>query len=134
MPDNALDPRLAADTLPIAEWRLSALRLMNDRRFPWLILIPRQPELVELHDLDAAARADFTEEIALAARALKAATNAHKINIGALGNIVRQLHMHVVARFPEDPAWPGPVWGFSERVPYPPGAADGLIEALRAVR
>jgi diadenosine tetraphosphate (Ap4A) HIT family hydrolase len=107
----ALDPRLAGDTLPIGDLRLCRVLLMNDARYNWLILVPRRAGLVELTDLDHDARGLLMDEIALASRALKASRGVDKINIGALGNIVRQLHVHVVARTVNDHSWPGPVWG-----------------------
>lgn len=113
-----LDPRLAADTAPVADWPLSALRLMNDRRFPWLILVPRRPSLREIFDLQGGDRAGLLAEIAAAAEILSAATGAQKMNVAALGNRVAQLHIHVIARFRSDAAWPNPVWGRGEREPY----------------
>ena len=114
----ALHERLAADTIGLGDARLSSVRLMNDRRYPWLILVPRRDGLREIHELEAADRALLIEEIAAAGRALQAATGAAKINVGALGNLVPQLHIHVVARSPGDPAWPGPVWGQGRPEPY----------------
>ena len=104
---------------------------MNDARWPWLILVPRRDGLVELTDLDAGERAALIEEAASAAEFLKAHAKADKINVGALGNIVRQLHLHVVARFVGDPAWPGPVWGQGAARPYEAGEAQALIAAAR---
>jgi diadenosine tetraphosphate (Ap4A) HIT family hydrolase len=103
---------------------------MNDARYPWLVLVPRRANLVELHDLDAADRAVVIEEIARAGSGLKALTGAAKINTGALGNLVPQLHIHVVARKPGDAAWPGPVWGQGATVPYEPAARDALLKEL----
>jgi diadenosine tetraphosphate (Ap4A) HIT family hydrolase len=91
---------------------------MNDQRFPWLVLVPRNADAIEFFDLDETERAAAAEEMARAARALKHAVAADKINIGALGNLVPQLHLHVVARRTSDPAWPGPVWGFGSAIPY----------------
>ena len=122
-----LHPRLAADTAFVAEWPHCRVLLMNDARYRWLILVPRRADLVELHDLDATDRATLIEEIAAASRTLKQLTGAAKINIGALGNLVPQLHVHVVARTPSDPAWPGPVWGHSPAVPYDPATRDAFI-------
>ena len=121
-----LHPRLAADTVPVGDLPLCSVLLMGDARFPWLILVPRRAELREVTDMPAGARADFMEEIAAASRALQAETGAEKLNLGALGNVVAQLHVHVVARFAADAAWPGPVWGSGAAVPYPPGAAEAL--------
>jgi diadenosine tetraphosphate (Ap4A) HIT family hydrolase len=123
----ALDDRLSADTEPVAQLALSDLRLMNDARFPWLILVPRRPSVIELIDLDAPDQRRLLDEIGLSCRALQAATSCDKLNVGALGNIVRQLHIHVVARFAADPAWPGPVWGAGAAVAYDDEARHRLI-------
>ena len=105
----ALDERLARDTFAVGDLPLSRVLLMNDARWPWLIPVPRREGLVELTDLEASDRARLIEEAALAAGFLKAHAKADKINVGALGNVVRQLHLHVVARLVGDAAWPGPV-------------------------
>ena len=116
-----IDERLAFDSLLIGQLEACQVRLMDDCRWPWLILLPMRPGLVELHDLSPREHIVVAREIAGVSKALKQTTGALKINIGALGNIVRQLHVHVVARKEGDPGWPGPVWGFGERRPY---AAD----------
>ncbi|MCA8895525.1 MAG: HIT family protein [Amphiplicatus sp.] len=126
-----LDPQLAEDTNPICDLSLCAVRLMKDARFPWIILIPKRPGAIEVHDLSAEERTVLIEEIAKTAAALKEVTGADKINIGALGNIVRQLHVHVAARFEGDATWPGPIWGNGPARPYPPGGADALSKKLR---
>ncbi len=127
----ALDERLANHAIPIGDMALCRALLMNDARFPWLVLVPRRTGLVELADLAAPDRAVLIEEIVRAGAALKDATGADKINVGALGNIVRQLHVHVVARFEGDAAWPGPVWGSGAPRPYAPGEAEALAVKLR---
>jgi diadenosine tetraphosphate (Ap4A) HIT family hydrolase len=114
----ALDARLEADTLPVMRLGLCELRLMDDCRWPWLILVPRRQGIQEIHDLTPLDQAMLTFETNLAAQALKNVTACTKINTGALGNIVRQLHVHVVARNEGDANWPGPVWGFGPREPY----------------
>jgi diadenosine tetraphosphate (Ap4A) HIT family hydrolase len=126
----ALDPRLLADTIPVGEMALSRVLLMNDRRFPWLILVPRRTGLVELTDLLPKYRAILMEEIAAASLALSTWPGVDKINVGALGNVVRQLHIHVVARTTKDEAWPGPVWGAGARQGYDETAAIELTQAL----
>jgi diadenosine tetraphosphate (Ap4A) HIT family hydrolase len=135
-PSFRLHPQLAADTEAVAELPLSTVRLMNDSRFPWLILVPRRPEIRELHELSERDRAVLVEEVALASRVLARATGADKINVGALGNMVPQLHVHAVARFRNDEAWPGPVWGTGERRPYPAAelarTCASFAEALRS--
>ena len=125
MTDFQLMTRLAADTFPIADWKLSRVLLMNDRRYPWVVLVPRRAGAVELVDLSEADRTVLMEEIAEASARLKG--DAAKINVGALGNIVQQLHVHVVARNPGDAAWPGPVWGHSPAVPYDEDEREALI-------
>jgi diadenosine tetraphosphate (Ap4A) HIT family hydrolase len=131
MPTFTLDPRLAADTLHVARLPSSELRLMNDRRWPWLILVPARDGLEELFDLPAAERATLDEDTMRVAQTLKRITGAQKINVGALGNIVRQLHVHVVARSEGDAAWPGPIWGHGKAEPYDAGEAETMIARLR---
>lgn len=127
-----LDRRLAAESRPVTELPLCDVRLYDDRRHPWAVLVPRRTGAVELFDLAPEDRVQLTEEIALVGAALKAMTGAVKINIGALGNVVRQLHVHVVARFETDAAWPGPVWGRGAREPYDDWApvARALADAI----
>ena len=127
-----LDGRLAADTLPVARLPLCETRLMNDARFAWLILVPRRAGLSELFDLRATERVQLFEELERTAAALRAVAPCDKLNIGALGNSVRQLHVHVIARTAGDAAWPGPVWGHGTRQPYPPAAAQARCTALQA--
>ena len=127
----SLDPRIQSTSLAFGRLVLCSIRIMNDRRFPWLVLIPEQAGLREIHDLAPAGRALLTEEIAAVSRALLAATGAQKINIGALGNIVPQLHIHVIGRFATDPAWPGPVWSFGTAVPYSQTEADDFSARLK---
>jgi diadenosine tetraphosphate (Ap4A) HIT family hydrolase len=132
MTSFVLHPRLDADTAFVADWRLSRVLLMDDVRYPWLILVPKRADVTELFELDAQDRALLTEEIAYAARMLKAASGARKVNIGALGNLVPQLHVHVVARSENDAAWPGPVWGHGTAIRYEPARRDAFVEELRA--
>lgn len=127
-----LDPRLAADTLFIGDLPLSRALLMNDARYPWVILTPRRAGLAEITELAAGERAQLMEEIALSAEAISALPGIEKINVGALGNIVRQLHLHVVGRRAGDAAWPGPVWGAGSAAPYEAAAADARLGWLRA--
>jgi diadenosine tetraphosphate (Ap4A) HIT family hydrolase len=125
-----LHPSLAADTAFVSDWGLSRVLLMNDARYSWLILVPRRAGISELFQLAAAERAMLSEEIACAAQRLKYLAACAKINVGALGNLVPQLHVHVVARSPGDPAWPAPVWGHSPAVPYERTARDAMISQL----
>lgn len=126
-----LSHRLAKDTLPVLSLPLCEVRLMNDSRFVWIVLAPRRAGAEELFDLSTEDRARLIEEVAACAAALKRMTGADKINVGALGNIVRQLHVHVVARRERDAAWPGPVWGAGASIPYEDPEADRLIANLR---
>lgn len=127
----ALHPRLAADTWVAGELALCRVLVMQDARFPWAILAPRLADARELHALDAAQRGLLMDEAAAVAAALSTLPGIVKINHGALGNLVPQLHWHVVARHPQDAAWPGPVWGSGPAVPMP-GAMRRAIEAVLA--
>jgi len=127
-----LDPRLEADTEPLQWLGLCELRLMNDKRWPWVVLVPQRAGIYELHDLTPLDQAMLTFETNLAAEAVKRVTGCDKINTAALGNIVRQMHIHVVARSQGDVNWPGPVWGYGPREPYRRSDLHGLIEKIRA--
>jgi diadenosine tetraphosphate (Ap4A) HIT family hydrolase len=113
-----LDPRLTADTAVIADWPLCRVLLMNDARYPWLILVPRRANMIEVFDLEQGDRAELIDEIAKASARLKTWAHADKINVGALGNVVAQLHVHIVARKKNDPAGAAPMWGAGAPVPY----------------
>lgn len=126
-----LDSRLAADTRPVASLPLCEVRLMNDARFAWLVLVPRRDHLVEIADLTEDEQAALWREVNRAAATLRACAPCDKLNLGALGNIVRQLHVHVVARREGDAAWPGPVWGSGLAQPYAPDALASLVTRLR---
>ncbi|MFU8813911.1 MAG: HIT domain-containing protein [Pseudomonadales bacterium] len=129
-----LHHRLAADCLVLGDFPVCRVLLMNDNRFPWCILVPRTAGLRELHDLEpATARAGLFDEIEAVSRALIRVCNAEKINVGALGNLVPQLHVHVVGRTSGDAAWPGPVWGFGAAVGYDREARAQLVAELRQV-
>ena len=126
-----IDERLANDCAIIGDFPLCRVLLMLDARFPWIILVPRRIGLSELHDLSIADRSALMDEVLKTSAALQQLTQADKINIASLGNIVSQLHLHVVARFASDELWPGPVWGLGEKQPYASGDRDRLIENLR---
>lgn len=113
-----LASRLDADSAFLIDWPLCQVRLMDDARFPWLILVPRRAGLEEWAELSPQDSVQLAEEIGKAGRVLARMFTPTKLNVGALGNIVRQMHVHVVARFDTDAAWPGPVWGQGTRVPY----------------
>jgi diadenosine tetraphosphate (Ap4A) HIT family hydrolase len=131
-PGFELDARLDADSHPVIWLGLCELRLMNDRRWPWLVLVPQRPGIEEVHDLTPLDQAMLTFETNMVAQALKRETGCHKINTGALGNVVRQLHVHVVARNEGDPGWPGPVWGYGMREPYRREDLHRMAETMRA--
>ncbi|HYP69604.1 MAG TPA: HIT family protein [Variovorax sp.] len=111
MSDFVLDPRLAADSVFVADGPLSQVRLMDDARFPWLVLVPRVAGVSEWIDLDGGQQRLLLAEVNQVSRLLQAEPGVLKLNLGALGNIVRQLHVHLVGRHEGDAAWPGPVWG-----------------------
>lgn len=127
-----LDERLAADSLSVGVFELCTLRLMNNRLWPWLILIPQIEDVREIHELPPAARALLTEEIARVSQATAQLFAVDKVNVGALGNIVSQLHVHVVGRRRDDPAWPGPVWGAGFAEPYDEATSMTVLRRLRA--
>ncbi len=114
----SLHPRLAADTFHVCQLPLCELRLMNDSRFPWFILVPRVEGLKELHQLTPEQQQQLLEESGRVASALERLGSPDKINVAALGNLVPQFHWHLVARTTRDPCWPGPVWGCGSASPY----------------
>lgn len=125
-----LNERLAADTAAVCDLPLCTVLLMNDRAFPWLILVPRRAGPREFLDLSAADRGQLMDEIVLAQATLQELFRPDKLNVGALGNVVPQLHIHVVARFVYDRAWPGPVWGSGAAEHYAPAERDALRQRL----
>ncbi|MCX5496911.1 HIT domain-containing protein [Kaistia dalseonensis] len=126
----ALAAPIENDSIFLTDWTLCQVRLMDDSRYPWLLLLPRRPGLVEWTELDAADLATLALEIRRAGNALGAAAPFDKLNVAALGNIVRQMHVHVVGRSVGDPAWPGPVWGHGARLPYGTIERDHLVARL----
>jgi diadenosine tetraphosphate (Ap4A) HIT family hydrolase len=132
MADFLLDPRLAADSVFIADGPLSQVRLMDDTRFPWLLLVPRVADVSEWLELDGAQQRLLLAEVNRAGNLIRALPEVEKLNIGALGNIVRQLHVHLVGRHAGDAAWPGPVWGYGMREPYKRAQFDRFAEQIKA--
>src|SRR6476659_10218436 len=126
----SLHPQLAQDTVPVGDLPLARALLTNDANYPWLILVPRLPGLVELTDLEENAQVQLLGEISAAARALKKLTACYKLNIAALGNQVPQLHVHVIARRRSDVAWPKPVWGVKPALAYAQGQQEALLKLL----
>lgn len=129
---HSLHPQLAADSHPVAALPLCDVRLMDDDNYPWLVLVPRVPGARELLDLDHGQRAALMEEVARCGQLLMDVFQPHKLNVAALGNMVPQLHVHVIARFEGDPAWPAPVWGRVAARPYAPEALVARVRELRA--
>jgi diadenosine tetraphosphate (Ap4A) HIT family hydrolase len=127
----SLHPQLAADTVPVGDLPLSRVLLANDANYPWLILVPRLPALSEIIDLEQNAQVQLLAEIDAASNALKDLTACDKLNIAALGNVVAQLHVHVIARSQDDAAWPKPVWGTAPATAYAPAVREALIGDLR---
>jgi diadenosine tetraphosphate (Ap4A) HIT family hydrolase len=126
-----LDPQLARDTMPVGDLPLSRVLLINDANYPWLLLVPRRRGAIEIIDLATSDRAQLMTEISHAARTLKELSGCDKINIAALGNVVAQLHVHVIARSRGDAAWPKPVWGAAPAKAYDKAQTGRVIDALR---
>ncbi len=126
-----LDHRLANDSISILKTGLCDFRLSRDCRWPWLILVPQRADITEIFELTPLDQVMLTFETELASTALKKVTGATKINVAAIGNIVRQLHVHVVARFEGDPNWPGPIWGYGKAEAYVDAKRDQFIETMR---
>jgi len=127
--DFVLDARLQADSVFVADGPLSQVRLMDDTRFPWLLLVPRLPGASEWIDLDGGQQRLLLAEINQLSQWLRQEPGVQKLNIGALGNIVRQLHVHLVGRHEADPAWPGPVWGSGPAQRHAPQALQDRVQA-----
>ena len=126
-----LDERLAADTETVTDWPLCRVLLMKDANYPWLILVPRIEGAVNLHDLDEGPAIQAMKEAQRASELLADLTGSAKTNVAALGNVVAQLHIHVIARFESDAAWPGPVWGVVPARPYGEQEWHQRLEELR---
>jgi diadenosine tetraphosphate (Ap4A) HIT family hydrolase len=131
-PAWSLHPELEKDTTPLGDLALSRVLVVNDATYPWLLLVPRRPGADELIDLTEVEQAQLMTEIGRVGRALKDVTGCDKLNIAALGNVVSQLHVHIIARRKNDPAWPKPVWGAGPARSHDPGALQRFMTALRA--
>ncbi|MGJ4890991.1 HIT domain-containing protein [Bradyrhizobium sp. HKCCYLRH3099] len=133
MPESAwsLHPQLAKDTINIGDLPLSRVLVIKDANYPWLLLVPRREGAVEIIDLDEVAQAQLMTEITRVSRAVKEITKCDKLNIAALGNMVPQLHVHIIARRTSDVAWPRPVWGVAPPVPHDPQEVESFIGAIR---
>ena len=131
MSDFLLDPRLAADSHFIADGPLSQIRLMDDARYPWLLLVPRVADIAEWIELDGNQQRLLLAEVNQAGKLVHAEPGVKKLNIGALGNVVRQFHVHLVGRHAGDSAWPGPVWGNGTALRFPAAEREARTEAWR---
>lgn len=130
-PNFTLHPQLARDTINLGDLPLSRVLLINDATYPWLLLVPRRANVTEIIELGSVERAHLMTEITHVADALKAETRCDKLNIAALGNVVPQLHVHIIARFKSDAAWPRPVWGAVDAAPYDAASKEEAIARLR---
>ena len=133
MPDSAwtLHSQLKKDTIDIGDLPLSKVLVIKDANYPWLLLVPRRPDIVEIIDLAEVEQAQLMTEISRVARALKEVTRCDKLNIAALGNVVPQLHVHIIARRKSDAAWPRPVWGVVPALDYDPKTLQTLRDTFR---
>ena len=130
MTEFALHPQIAADTFPVAELQLSSARLMRDANYPWLLLVPRITYAIDVVDMTAEDRALLMDEIVKASAALRATVPCDKLNVATLGNVVAQMHVHVIARRRDDVAWPKPVWGAVPAKAYGVGEGEALAAQL----
>lgn len=128
-----IDSRLVSDTLEVTSLTLCQVRLLNERRYDWLVLVPQRASVTEVLDLAPADQQQLWREVTTVAQVLRDAHPDRKLNIGALGNVVRQLHLHVLLRQEGDPAWPGPVWGHSPREPYSAAAGREAVDRWRTL-
>ena len=131
MSDWVLDEKLAADSVFVVDWPLSQLRLVNDSRFPWLVLVPRVSNIEEIFQLSDEDQQQLLQESSQLAKALSTSFKADKLNVAALGNVVRQLHVHHIARYVDDCCYPSPVWGMGEAVPYQDIELRQRVDELR---
>lgn len=128
-----LHPQLEKDTLKVGQYELCDVLLMNDNRYPWLILVPRRSNVREIHQLSEAEQQRLMQESSFTAKKMLQLFSAHKMNVAALGNQVEQLHLHHVARFSTDATWPNPVWGVGSAEPYSEVAAGAMLSQLHRV-
>lgn len=126
-----LHPRLAQDCLPVGDFPLCRLLLMNDANYPWFILVPKREGIREVFELCEADQLQFLHESSLFSKAIADYFRADKINMAALGNMVPQLHIHHIVRFTSDPAWPAPVWGYTSAKPYSDEDSSMLVKTVR---
>jgi len=127
----SLHPQLAKDTINVGDLPLSRVLIIRDSNYPWLLLVPRREEVSDITDLNEVEQAQLMTEINRVGVALKAITKPEKLNIAALGNVVSQLHIHIIARRTTDAAWPRPVWGVAPPEPFDPNELEAFTQALR---
>jgi diadenosine tetraphosphate (Ap4A) HIT family hydrolase len=127
----SLHPQLARDTVELGDLPLSRVLIVNDTNWPWLLLVPRRPDVSDMIDLDEVERAQLMTEMTRVARALKEVTQCDKLNVAALGNVVPQLHVHIIARRAGDAGWPKPIWGAAPPIPHDPRELDRFTAALK---
>lgn len=130
-PAWSLHSQLEKDTISIGDLPLSRVLVIKDANYPWLLLVPRRANTIEIIDLDEVEQAQLMTEINRVARALQHLTKPDKLNIAALGNVVPQLHVHIIARRTSDPAWPRPVWGVVPALAHDPQEIETFIGTLR---
>lgn len=128
-----LDQRLLQDTVAVGDFPLCRLLLSNDTHYPWFILVPRRPDISEIFQLSEVDQAQLWHETSLLAKTLEQVFAADKMNVAALGNVVSQLHMHVIVRHIGDAAWPAPVWGKHPAMPYSAEESANVIERLKPI-
>jgi diadenosine tetraphosphate (Ap4A) HIT family hydrolase len=126
-----LNPQLAKDTHEIGQFALCEVLLMNDDRYPWVILVPRRQGIEEIFQLSADDQQQLLKESSFVSAAMSALFSAHKMNVAALGNMVEQLHVHHVARFNTDASWPNPIWGRGDSIPYSDLAVKAMLSQLK---
>jgi diadenosine tetraphosphate (Ap4A) HIT family hydrolase len=134
MTDFAVDPVIVSLTRKLTDWPLSRLFLYNDSRYQWGLLVPRRPGVVEMCDLPVQDQQQLMAEIVQLSNLIRPLPGVEKLNVGNLGNMVTQLHVHVIGRYKGDPAWPGPVWGHSDPKPWPDPSAAPLSLAVEKGR
>ena len=127
-----LDPRLQSDSVYLCDLELCQVRLQDDSRYPWIVLVPRVDNMTEVHDLSNDLQIKLIRESSRVAEALARVTDCKKVNVANLGNVVSQLHWHVVARFEGDETWPGPIWGFGKSVPYTDKKRADFVDSFLA--
>lgn len=126
----SIDPQLTQTSYPVVSLDVSEIRLVDDQRWPWVLVIPRVPHAVELIDVSPELRTEIWLEIDHVARVLRDQFSPDKLNVAALGNQVRQLHVHVIGRYRDDAAWPNPVWGVGDAIPYEADSLNARLSAL----